>query len=177
MPRHKQSDWLALGFRMLAAFDYPRFTVQYLCEQMGLTKGSFYHHFQGIEGFITALMKSWEAQNTQAFITQANQEGDMRERLAALLQQVREADQTVEAAIRAWSFSQPLVKEHLDRVDQARIQYLKSLFEGFGLSDTLALDRAKLDYAGLIGLQMLYPHMGAREMQRLYESHPWNPVS
>ena len=39
----------------------PALSLERLTEAAGRTKGSFYHHFQGRDGFLAALVAHWRA--------------------------------------------------------------------------------------------------------------------
>ena len=139
-----------------------------------MTRGSFYHHFKSIDEYIGALMQEWEKENTLEFIRVSSKGGDPMERMALLNQQVVETDQSVEAAIRSWSFYHQQVKQHLEKVDQIRITYLEGIFLEMGFAEEKALAKAKLDYAILVGLQQLYPKTIAKEMESLREVYMEN---
>ena len=169
MARLSKHDWLEEGFKILKAFAQDKLRILYLCERLKVTRGSFYHHFKSIDAYIAELMKEWERQNTLEFIRASSKGGNPEERMALLNQKVIEADQSIEAAIRSWSFYHPLVKQHLQQVDQIRLTYLEGIFLDMGYTPEKALAHAKLDYAVLVGLQQLYPKTIAEEMESLYE--------
>ncbi|MEM8906518.1 MAG: TetR/AcrR family transcriptional regulator [Bacteroidota bacterium] len=169
MARLSKKDWLEEGFKILSEFAQNKLRILYLCERLKVTRGSFYHHFQSIEAYIVALMQEWERQHTLTFIREASRGGDPKARMLLLNQQVIAADQSIEAAIRSWSFYHPEVNQHLARVDQIRIAYLEGIFRDMGFPPDKALAKAKLDYAILVGLQQLYPKTTAAEMEALYE--------
>lgn len=169
MARLSKQDWLKEGFKILAEFAQNKLRILYLCERLKVTRGSFYHHFKSIDVYIAELMKEWEQEHTLEFIRVSSKGGNPGERMALLNQKVLETDQSIEAAIRSWSFYNPQVKQHLVKVDQIRIAYLEGIFAEMGFDETTALAKAKLDYAILIGLQQLYPKTIAEEMEQLRE--------
>ena len=61
MPKLSKEDWLEKGFEILSEFNQDKLRIQYLCDRLGVTKGSFYHHFQGIQGYISELLLRMEA--------------------------------------------------------------------------------------------------------------------
>lgn len=169
MARLSKQDWLNEGFKILAEFAQNKLRILYLCERLKVTRGSFYHHFKSIDVYIAELMKAWEKENTLEFIRASSKGGNPEERMALLNEKVVAADQSIEAAIRSWSFYNPLVKQHLEQVDQIRLTYLEGIFLEMGFDTQKALAKAKLDYAVLVGLQQLYPKTIAQEMEQLYE--------
>ena len=169
MSRLSKKDWLEEGFAILSEFNQDKLRIQYLCQRLKVTRGSFYHHFEGIEGYITALMKEWKRRNTLTFIEVANRQISPLEKLAHLNAQVMRTDQAVEAAIRSWSFYHERVREAVQEVDTIRINYLRAVFEDMQIEEPQATYRAKLEYAILIGLQFLFPNITEVEMKELFQ--------
>ena len=64
-------DWLDAGLVLLAEQGAPSVTIERLAERLGLSKGSFYHHFKGMGGYRTALLEHFEAERTTRFMEQA----------------------------------------------------------------------------------------------------------
>lgn len=167
--RLSKENWLEEGFKLLSEFAQDKLRILYLCERLGVTRGSFYHHFSGIEDYVQQLMEQWEKENTLRLIKGSNEGATAEERGELLAQLVAERNQTVEAAIRSWSFYHPIVKKHLQKVDEIRLAFLKQLFEEIGVEGELAELRAQLDYATLIGIQQLFPNISKEQMQALWE--------
>ena len=105
MARLSKEDWLEEGFKLLSEFAQNKLRIALLCDRLGVTRGSFYHHFESIENYVEALMQRWEKQNTLDAIEVAQAGNSPLERMDLLNQKVAQANQKVEAAIRSWSFS------------------------------------------------------------------------
>ena len=169
MARLSKENWLQEGFKLLSEFAQDKLRILYLCERLQVTRGSFYHHFSGIEDYIGQLMEAWEQENTLNLIKGANRGVTPDERMELLAVMIADSNQTVEAAIRSWSFYHPIVQRHLERVDAVRLTYVQQIFEDMGLPKKLSLKRAKLDYATLIGIQQLFPKISKKELAALWE--------
>ncbi|MBN9618450.1 MAG: TetR/AcrR family transcriptional regulator, partial [Actinobacteria bacterium] len=61
-------------------------TIAGLCERLGVTKGSFYHHFGGLPGFVDVLLESWEREEGRRLAAAVRAYPDPGERLAALVE-------------------------------------------------------------------------------------------
>ncbi len=168
MARLSKEDWLQEGFKILAEFAQNKLRILYLCERLKVTRGSFYHHFTSIENYVEALVRQWELENTRHFIEEANQEGSAQGRMDVLNKLVLEKDQSVEAAIRSWSFYQPIVKQYLERVDKTRVTYLTDIMEGMGYAAEEASIMAEMEYALLIGVQHMYPGKFGKRVRSIY---------
>ncbi|MCI4669551.1 MAG: TetR/AcrR family transcriptional regulator [Bacteroidia bacterium] len=168
MAKLSKGDWLEEGFKILSEYNQAKIRILYLCERLKVTRGSFYHHFESIESYIEELMEAWEEQNTLALIRISKREVTGRARMMALNQEVEKADQRIEAAIRSWSFYNDIVRKHLAKVDQIRLTYLETIFLEMGYKKQIAVGKAKLEYALLVGVQQLFPEISEEQIQELW---------
>lgn len=91
-----------------------------LCRAVGVTTGSFYHHFDGWDGFVVALLEHWETTETARLVEAASRETDAGERLGLLTHLALTFPHEAEAAIRAWAHVDARVARVQRRVDDAR---------------------------------------------------------
>ncbi|WP_433273406.1 TetR/AcrR family transcriptional regulator [Actinosynnema sp. CS-041913] len=164
-------DWLDIGLRVLAREGAPALTVERLSGRLGVTKGSFYHHFKGMAGFKVDLLAHFEAECTTGYIEQAERGGGTaRERFERLLELVladEEDRPLLESAMRAWAMQDADVRATQERVDQERIGYLARLCAEVGPADE-ALPAARLLYFVLIGSGHVLPPVGPAELREIY---------
>ncbi|AUX44576.1 TetR family transcriptional regulator [Sorangium cellulosum] len=157
MARTSRNDWLDQGLALLRDGGEGALTIDGLCERLGRTKGSFYHHFEDIAGFLEALLARWEERQTSAPIHHADEGGgapeQRRQRLGAV---VRSLDGRLELAVRAWAIRDERAAAVLRRVDARRIDYLASLHVSEGRTRDAALLLARLEYAAFVGAQQLF---------------------
>lgn len=52
-------DWIQTGYAILAAEGMKALKIDRLCDQLGVTKGSIYWHFDGMPSYRTALIEAW----------------------------------------------------------------------------------------------------------------------
>ncbi|WP_067462047.1 TetR/AcrR family transcriptional regulator [Nocardia amamiensis] len=165
-------DWLDAGFAVLAEDGARALTVDRLCADLGLTKGSFYHHFRGMSGYKTALLEHFETEFTGRYIAEA-EEGDApaHDRLARLRNRIladHEAERAVEIAMRAWAMQDPEVYRLHERVDQRRVDYVAALLRDIGeFGDETEL-LARLYYLALIGAQQVIPPLPPQDIAEIY---------
>lgn len=171
MARLTKEKWLAEGEKILSEFAQDKLRILYLCERLGVTRGSFYHHFESIEDYVRELMKKWAAERTVAFIDAADAGATPFEQMEILNQMVLNANHALEAAIRSWSYYHPIVKEQLSKVDKQRLDYLYGIHVGIGKKKEEARTLAEIDYAMLVGIQQLFPKVSKKDMARLYEAY------
>ena len=82
MSRKTKNDWLVAGYETLGESGASTLTIDHLCNRLGVTKGSFYHHFQNYQDYKEQLLAFWEEQLTTSIVAFAEDAGDLSEVLA-----------------------------------------------------------------------------------------------
>ncbi|MEL6515988.1 MAG: TetR/AcrR family transcriptional regulator [Pseudomonadota bacterium] len=148
-------DWLNLALVELKDHGYNALKAQPLAKKLGVTRGSFYYHFESLETFHAAVIGHW-SQNTSGQIAQAAQEvSDPRAALDDLLQKTLCSGEVLERAIRSWSTVDLAVADAVEQVDEERIGVAEGLLIKAGVEGRTAKARAKLLYWAAIGRLML----------------------
>lgn len=168
MHRIKKEDWLIAGMQGLQEAGDAAIRIDYLCKKLGVTKGSFYHHFHSMEDYVNELLHYWEQENTLAIIDEVEKISDQKLKAGVLNQQVVAKDHQVEVMIRSWAAKNEKVRHCLEKVDLRRIHYLQSLHKASGVQEQMALDLAKIEYAAFVGFQHLYRTMPLEETDRIF---------
>ena len=166
-----RTEWLEAGFELLADEGAPAVTIERLTGKLGVTKGSYYHHFKGAAGYRTALLEYFEARFTTRLIDTVEREPDAEPsaKLQHLLRLVlSDPDHArLEIAVRAWALQDPEVRGAQERVDRARTEYLKELCRG--LKTDVDADRfAELLYLILIGAEQVLPPIAKNDLRDIY---------
>lgn len=163
-------DWLEAGLRVLSQDGAPGLTIEQLSGVLGLTKGSFYHHFKSMARYKTELLEHFAAEHTRRYITAAESAGTSpHEQLNHLLTLVLDDDdQWLEPAIRAWALQDAEVRAMQAQVDELRLGYLHLLWsEMGGKTDSTAM--ASLLYLVHIGSQHVIPPIPAADLREIYD--------
>lgn len=165
-----RQDWLDAGLAILAEHGARSLTIERLMERMGLTKGSFYHHFKGMPGFKAALIEHYETELTTRYIEAAEQGAPAPEVKIERLLELVVTDQRPdpEVAVRAWAMQDDDVATMLRRVDRTRIEYLRSVWRERTGDPEAAELMGQLLYLILIGAHHVLPPATDDELRRLY---------
>lgn len=165
-----RDDYLAAGLDLLAEGGVSAVTIAALCERLGVTKGSFYHHFDDVSGYHEALLARWEAGTYEAIET-ARAVTDSHKRLSVLKELGVAAHHEAESAIRAWGRSYEPAATALRRVDAARELNLVESFRAVGIPLTRARHLARIGLATLIGTQSLERPVDRRRLLAVFDEY------
>jgi len=169
MTRLKKDEWLEHGLKNLAASGPSALTINGMCGHIGVTKGSFYHHFKSRNVFIGELLAYWEQRDTNRIISHANEVGDVKERVNRLDDEISRFDSRLERAIRSWARQSKDVAKVLNRVDKRRIGYLHEVYSEYSLEEHTVRQCSLLAYACYVGTQELSPIISKKESDELNE--------
>ena len=167
MDTNTRRDYFEAGLDLLSDAGPRGVTVAALCGRLGVTKGSFYHHFEGIPDFLRRLLGYWEEQ--EAALLREGQRRTERERptelakLAATWRIRHEA----ETAIRALGRTDADAAEVQRRVDQRREDALTGLFTAMGVDKGRAVILARVGIAILIGEQQRSQPVDRRQLEQM----------
>ncbi|MGW0879484.1 TetR/AcrR family transcriptional regulator [Streptomyces sp. NPDC002671] len=135
--RTPRGKWIEEGLRALVAGGPEAVRIEVLAQALGVSKGGFYGYFRNRDALLTEMLDTWEYEVTESVIQEAESGGgDARARLERLFAIVAGADGPVrgthaDIAIREWARRDEAVAERLRRVDNRRMDYLRSLFSSF----------------------------------------------
>ena len=68
-------DWLQAGYTVLAEEGVRALKVERLCRQAGVTRGSFYWHFEDRGALLSAMLDTWEQATTEEVAERLASEG------------------------------------------------------------------------------------------------------
>ncbi len=127
--------------------------VEPLAKSLGVTRGGFYGYFEHRGALFEAMLDTWERAATDEVLEQVERRGgDPRTKIRrAGGLTFSEALVPIELAIRDWSRRDPAVAERLRRVDNRRMEYLRSLFRAFCADEAEVEARSVLAFSLAIG--------------------------
>ena len=127
-PRTPRSKWIDEGLRALAAGGPDAVRIEPLAQGLGVSRGGFYWYFDDRRALLDEMLDTWERRSTEEVIDRVEGEGGdfaTRARRAAMLTFSDEL-LPIDLAVRDWSRREPAVAERLRRVDNRRMDYLRS---------------------------------------------------
>ena len=164
--RLTQHDYHDVALRLLADGSHDSLTIATLCDELGVSKGSFYHHFGGWSGFVTALLETWERESTLEVKEAADRIDAVGTKYRLLSTLVDTIPHDAEAALRVWAHTDPVVKAAVDRVDASREAMVTDFFAlTIPKSDAALL--AEIYLSALVGNQLAHRPVDTRRMRKL----------
>ena len=133
--RTPRGKWIEEGLRALVAGGPEAVRIEALAQELGVTKGGFYGYFRNRDALLAEMLDTWEYEVTESVIEQVESGGgDARARLDRLFTIVASYGDgpttgvAADLAIRDWARRDETVAQRLRRVDNRRMDYLRSLF-------------------------------------------------
>ncbi len=150
--RLSREDWLDFGLTVLRDEGPQALKAEPLCKRLGVSRGSFYWHFDSAGVFMLAVVERWEARATEQVILAVGQcVGGTAEKLRFLLRKVGELDVRLYEAIHGLEARLPELAGVLRRVHERRLGFLADLLAAQGLAPDEAALRARMTYAWAMG--------------------------
>lgn len=154
--RLEPKDWQIGAMSYIADHGLRALTITRLAKVLGVTKGSFYWHFSGIDALLSATLARWEDVFTDRRLPDYAKIEDPHARLAPYLAESSEQHmpQRFYRALMA-ARDHSLVAPVLSRIAAKRITFLMQAFCDMGWQPVDAQKQATLLYAAYLGLLQL----------------------
>lgn len=155
--RLSAEDWEQATLDVIGSQGLSAVAVESLARDLGVTKGSFYWHFENRDALIIAALDRWEAEDTRTFERSIGIIKDPREKLRTLFRRTRKEIRS-HLIFRSLfnNADHRLVAPVMQRVSERRIEYLFDGFRNLGLGLEDALNRARLTYLSYVGFLQYY---------------------
>jgi AcrR family transcriptional regulator len=164
---HK-NDWFAAGLEILGESGKTSLTIERLTDALGVTKGSFYHHFRNIRDFQINLVSFWADQ----YLSTSGSIPDDPGACLALLDMIMAEGFTnitkPEIAIRAWAQEDDTIRDLVASIDQDRHAFASNIFWVVSGNAQQATLMADMLFAILIGSITAIPRIEPRRVLDLY---------
>jgi AcrR family transcriptional regulator len=165
--RTPRSTWIDEGLRALGLGGPDAVRIETLAEALGVSKGGFYWHFDDRRALLEEMLDTWERVVIDEAIERVEAGGgDARaklERLFALASSPQaRALGSIDLAVRHWAPREQAVAERLRRVDDRRMEYMRSLFAAFCPDEKEVEARCLLVISIFIGSRFIAAGHGRR---------------
>jgi len=161
--------WLDEGMTVLREQGIAGVRVDRIAARLGLTKGSFHHHFDGVGDYRRALLERYES-DTAAIVQSALSAlaGLSPEQALMALPAHVPVDPRTDAAVRGWAFEDDEARATLERIDAARLQVLVALWQAIVADPALARAAAMIPHLITMGASVALPTPRDDEMAAVF---------
>ncbi|HET6733816.1 TetR/AcrR family transcriptional regulator [Mycobacterium sp.] len=169
--RTPKSAWIDAGLRALANGGPDAVRVELIATELGVTRGGFYWHFPNRQAFVEEMLNTWELRSIDETLERVEKEGgDARAKVRrAGMLTFSEALLPIDLAIRDWARRDSSVATRLRRVDNRRMDYLRTLIGTF-IDDADDVEaRGMLAFSLAIGSHFIAADHGARSRKQVLD--------
>jgi AcrR family transcriptional regulator len=168
-PRNR---WIDEGLAALAAGGPDAVRIEPLAQTLGVTRGGFYWHFQDRGALLEEMLDTWE----QVVVDRAMEiieggGGDAKAKLRRLFALASSSEalglRMIDLAVRDWARRDKAVARRLRRVDNRRMEYMRSLFGAFCRDEGEVEVRCMLFASLFIGNRLLAADHGPRSREEV----------
>jgi AcrR family transcriptional regulator len=151
-------DWLQQALEIFVAEGIDAVRITRLADDLGVTRGSFYWHYQNREDLIDSLVSYWKDKNTAAITDSIDEASSLADGIFRFFETCIDAalfDPRLDLAIREWARRSAAIHALLDSEDAARIEALRRFYLRHDYPMPQALIRARVLYYSQIGFYAL----------------------
>src|ERR671910_254434 len=163
--RTPRTSWVEEGLRALGVGGPDAVRIEKLAQALGVTRGGFYWHFDGRPALLEEMLDAWERLVIDQVIERVEGAGgDARAKLRRLSAIASSGGDLmkIELAIRDWARRDKGVAKRLRRIDNRRMEYLRSLFGAFCPDEDDIEVRCMLLLSLWVGKHLIAADHGAR---------------
>ncbi|MBL1097280.1 TetR/AcrR family transcriptional regulator [Streptomyces coffeae] len=169
--RTPRGKWIETGLRALADGGPDAVRIEALAKSLGVTKGGFYGYFADRNALLEEMLDTWERESVDDLLARVEHEGGDTEARMRMAGSLASDDRllAIDLAVRDWARRDRAVADRLRRVDNRRMDYLRSLFrERYSDEDEIEA-RCMLSFSLVVGNHFLAADHRGRTREEVYE--------
>src|SRR3990167_5754457 len=139
--------WISAALDTLSTEGHTALSAERLSRKLGVTRGSFYHHFASMDEFHEAVLLHWQIVYTDQMLDQGIQQDALTE-LNRLIALTLDLSMELENNINAWAGANARVAELVAKVEQRRLNRLIDLYQRICNDNEKGKRLAKIAYYG-----------------------------
>ena len=145
-PRLSRNSWLEVALELLQDDGINAVTVDALAVKLGVTRGSFYHHFKDRNDLSKEMLEYWKEKWTVEIRDDIASLGlDGLQSLTAMMNLIHHRKSArYDSAIRAWAIHDEQAGEIVGEADKIRLNFIRNQFEKIGFKGLDLENRSRL---------------------------------
>jgi AcrR family transcriptional regulator len=150
------TDWAQAALDAIADGGMEAVAVEPIARALGVTKGSFYWHFQNRKALLQAALEVWEENETTYIVEQVEGIEDPRQRFQQVFRLANGSSRNGRlTGVFGAASGDPIIGPVVERVAKKRLGFLVDCYAALGLSDDEAHRWAMFAYATFMGTLQL----------------------
>lgn len=168
--RLSRDDWIDAALDALVADGIEGVRIDRLCRDLRVTKGSFYHHFDGRDGLLEALAAYWaDISPRQAVVVVDSFQDDAMKQLIEVARLVADRDiGRRDHAMRAWAAADQRAARAVQRADRKILRVLEKIMAGLGVPE---------DEIHPLTRVLFFASLGAHDAPALFDGRSRDSIS
>lgn len=132
--RLSREKFLAGALEVLATEGESNLRIDRLVRSLGVTKGSFYWHFENRADFVRRIARYWEKWSTDRVVEEIGSADEDPKLALSKIHKIVTRDDLVryDLVMRSWAMHEPEVAEIVQSVDRTRFDFVRRLFQEIG---------------------------------------------
>ena len=166
-------DWERAALELISEQGVQALAIEPLARRMGITKGSFYWHFNSREALLEQSLARWEEHDRRNLNKALGEIDHPRDRLVSFFRRVGREKLTHEVYSELCAAAgHPQVEPVLERVAERRMRHLAESYIELGMEEETARHQARLTYSVYLGfLQLQRQHQTPSQSSEAFESY------
>jgi AcrR family transcriptional regulator len=151
-------DWLLAALQLFVSEGIDALRITRLAEELDVTRGSFYWHFNNREDLIAALVEYWRDKNTNAILNAMKETQSLSDGIFRFFDTCVDTelfDPQLDLAIREWARRSEAIRAAVDNADNQRIEAITDFYTRYDYPMPQAFIRARVLYFAQIGFYAL----------------------
>ncbi|MEM7069399.1 MAG: TetR/AcrR family transcriptional regulator [Pseudomonadota bacterium] len=169
-----RADWLRAALETFITHGVDAVQITKIAKQIGMTRGSFYWHFQSRDDLLSAMLKEWQAANSE-FFNQALANCETLDQGVLSFFKIWVGDDrfnpNLDQAIRDWARLDDKVLDLVREEDNRRIMDIANMYARFDFEKGDAEVRARVLYFTQVGYTSI--NLGEAMSERLALLEPY----
>lgn len=165
-----RNKWFEAALKTLVEEGFDAVRIERLAAHLGLTRGSFYHHYKDHADLLRALLEHYIETNQQRLVKMLPLlQGTPKDKLWVLWSATADqAFRDYDWAVRMWGMHDPHVAAVLEQIDAKRMEVLIGFFVEMGFTEDESWIRAALAYHGSLGDRAFFAPFPSVEKRLLW---------
>ena len=164
-------DWIDSAIDLLIKRGVDAVRIEPLADLIGVSRGSFYWHFNSRQELLEAILDNWREYQTRRIMERIKRDAELSPiervtRLRMLPPRTKDSREAAafELAIRAWALRDKMARRAVDEVDAERTKFTGGLLVEAGMPRADASYWAVMSYAYTLGESLLRARLSDREI-------------